>query len=197
MFKHGDLIFTQIGSGANAISAVTEGYRGARINHIGVVVLNIKGTYVLEAFPPEVRVTQIAVHLRRSAYVTDTPRFLLGRLNEEHAALIPAAIEYGLQQRNKPYDQLYLTDEGSLYCSELVIDMFKSANNGVEFFVEKPMSFIDLVTGDIHPVWIEYYAKFGMEVPAAHPGSNPGDISKDDRITIVHAAGPITGYVAP
>src|SRR5688572_13665357 len=67
MFEHGDLVFSQIGSDANAISAVTEGYRGARVNHMGVVVKNHKGFFVLEAYPPEVRVTQLDVFLRRSS----------------------------------------------------------------------------------------------------------------------------------
>ena len=195
--KTGDLIFTQIGLPDNAISAVTEGYRGARVNHMGVVVLNNYGPFVLEAFPPEVRVTSLAVHLRRSELEAARPRFIHARLGEEHQALIPSAVYYGLERRNVPYDAIYLTDELTLYCSELVVDMFKHASGGVEFFPERPISFRHSATGEIHPAWVDYYEKFGMDVPDGEPGSNPGDISRDPRLGILRVFGDITGYSAP
>ena len=194
MVKHGDLIFTQIGSSANAISAVTDGYKGARVNHVGVVVSNNHGTFVLEAFHPEVRVTSLGVFLRRSELASGKPRYLLARLENQYHGLLPDAIQYGLDQRNLPYDHLYLTDAAALYCSELVVDMFRYANGGSDFFPEQPMSFRDIVSGEIHPGWIEYYAKFGMEVPDGQPGSNPGSISRDARLKILDVQGPPTGY---
>lgn len=194
MFEHGDLIFSQIGSDTNAISSVTEGYRGARVNHMGVVVRNAQGIFVLEAFYPEVRVTNINVFLRRSNDVLGKPRYMLARLKPDYLHLIPAAVAYGLTQRDIPYDQLYLTDELALYCSELVVDMFKAANDGVPFFFEKPMSFRDLVTGEVLPAWVEYYERFGMEVPEGDPGSNPGDISRDLRLEVYRVEGAIAGY---
>ncbi|MFC5706856.1 YiiX/YebB-like N1pC/P60 family cysteine hydrolase [Aeromonas eucrenophila] len=197
MFESGDLIFTQIGPPDNAISAVTKGYGGARVNHMGVVVLNNYGTYVLEAFPPEVRVTNLAVHLRRSEFEPGKPRYIHARLRDEHKALIPSAISYGLEKRGMPYDVIYLTDELALYCSELVVDMFKHANGGVAFFPEKPMSFRDLKTGEISPSWVDYYETFGMKVPEGEPGSNPGDISRDIQLNILSVVGVITGYKEP
>lgn len=196
VIKHGDIIFTQIGSSQNAISAVTEGYRGAHVNHVGVALKNNKGTFVLEAFPPEVRVTNIDVFLRRSNDAEKKPRYLVGRLNSSFSSLVPLAIDYGLQLRDLPYDQFYLTDEKALYCSELVVDMFKAANGGEPFVVERPMSFRDKVTGEILEAWTHYYQQFGMEVPDGEPGSNPGDISKDPRLEVVHIEGKLTGYHA-
>jgi hypothetical protein len=194
-YKSGDIIFTQIGNDENAISAVTEGYKGARVNHMGVIVTNSQGIFVIEAFPPEVRLTSIAVFLRRSNDpVNGASRYIIARLNQDYQSLIPAAIAYGISMRNTPYDELYLTDEDKLYCSELVVDMFKEANNGKEFFPENPMNFRDTATGIIHPAWQAYYDYFGMEVPQGQPGSNPGDISKDDKISILVVNGPITGY---
>jgi len=195
MFKHGDLIFSQLGTDANAISAVTRGFKGSRLNHVGLILKNNVGWFVLEAFPPEVRVTQIDVFTRRSADpVSGRERYLVSRLKQPFASLIPKAVKYGLARRNIPYDDLYLTDPAALYCSELIVDMFRSANDGTEFFAERPMSFRDPATGDIHPAWIEYYAKFGMNVPDGQPGSNPGDISKDARLEFVAVQGPPSGY---
>lgn len=195
MMKHGDLIFTQLGTDANAISAVTRGYRGARLNHVGLVLKNNVGWFVLEAFPPEVRVTQIDVFKRRSADpVSGRERYIVSRLKDNFVHLIPAAINYGLSKRDIPYDQLYLTDPAALYCSELIVDMFRSANDGGEFFPERPMSFRDPATGQVHAAWTEYYSKFGMSVPDGQPGSNPGDISRDTRLDVVTIQGPPSGY---
>jgi hypothetical protein len=82
-----------------------------------------------------------------------------------------------------------------LYCSELVVDMFKHANNGLPFFEEKPMSFRDLKTREILPEWEAYYAYFGIPVPDGEPGSNPGDISLDQRLRFFHIEGDIPGLV--
>ncbi len=192
--NNGDLIFTQIGASANAISSVTEGYRGARVNHVGVVVDNPFGKYVLEAYYPEVRLTNITTHIKRSRDHQYSPRYMLGRLKRDHQQLISEAIKYGLAQRDIPYDHLYLTGESALYCSELIVDMFKHANEGSEFFQEKPMSFRDTETGEVHEEWKSYYEYFGMPVPQGEPGSNPGDMSKDDRIHIYDVIGDISGY---
>lgn len=193
--KQGDLIFTQLGRiDIDAIAAVTEGIGGALLNHVGVVIENNWGTFVLEAFHPEVRVTSLQVHLRRSQDSTGSARYLVQRLKPAYSSLIADAVRYGLAQRDIPYDEVFLTDQAALYCSELVVDMFAHANGGTPFFQERPMSFRDKVTGEIHPAWISYYDRFGMEVPDGEPGSNPGDLSKDQRLTLVAVSGPIVGW---
>jgi hypothetical protein len=190
----GDLLFTQIGSSDNAIFAVSEGYKGARVNHVGTVVNNQFGRFVLEAFPPEVRLTNIKVYINRSKDENGNPRYMAGRLKKEYSHLIPDAISYGLRQRDIPYNKLYLAGEPALYCSQLVVDMFKHANKGVPFFKESPMSFSDMRTGEIHKYWVRYYSYFGMPVPEGEPGSNPGDISRDNKLEIYRVEGDITGY---
>ncbi len=190
----GDLVFTQIGHPDNAISAVTEGYKGARINHVGMVVVNPFGDFVLEAFPPEVRLTHIKVFLNRSKDGSGNHRYMAARLKQEYQHLIPAAVSQGLKRRDIPYDRLYLTGKTALYCSELIAGIFKHANDGVPFFKESTMSFRDIKTGEIHEYWIKYYDYFGMPVPEGEPGSNPGDMSKDDKLHVYDVVGDITGF---
>jgi len=192
-----DLIFSFVGHPKNAISDVTEGYCGGRINHMGVIVQTPKGIFVLEAYPPEVRLTNIRMFLTQSKFRDSGPRYMLGRIQQSDHHLITGAIEYGLAQRDVPYDHLYLTDEDALYCSELVIDMFRASNNGVSYFPESPMNFRDTETGQLHETWISYYRRFGMEVPEKEPGSNPGEISLDERLDIYEVYGPIPGYISP
>ena len=193
MIETGDFVFSVVGRDDNAISAVTRGYRGARVNHMGIAVRTHLGDFVLEAFPPEVRLTKTEVFSRRSIGNAGQPRLMFGRLRPEYHSLIAPAIQHGIEQRNIPYDQLYLTGEAALYCSELVVDMFKFANGGQPFFHEDPMSFRDTQSGQIHQAWIDYYDYFGMQVPEGEPGSNPGDISLDERLTIYRVEGPIPG----
>lgn len=119
---------------------------------------------------------------------------MVARLNSNYQHLIPKAQAYGLEQRNIPYDELYLTDTTAPYCSEMIVDMFRYANGGNDFFPEIPMSFKDINTGVVFPSWVEYYAKFGMEVPDGEPCSNPGSLSKDSRLSVYEVIGPPTGY---
>lgn len=138
--------------------------------------------------------THIRVFLDRSRDMHGDPRYIATRLSHEHNPLTSVAIAYGLKQREIPYDRRYLTDEAALYCSELVVELFKAANGGVEFFEESPMSFRDTETVELHKYWVNYYGYFGMEVPKGEPGSNPGDISRDKRLHVYNVVGDISGY---
>ncbi|MGC6482352.1 MAG: hypothetical protein ACON4T_02115 [Synechococcus sp.] len=42
---------------------------------------------------------------------------------------------------------------------------------------------------------MSYYQRFGLAVPEGEPGSNPGDLSQDNRIKIHHIVGVIPGLV--
>lgn len=189
----GDLIFSAIGHNDNPISAVTIGYRGARLNHMGVVARTPHGDFVLEAFYPHVRLNPFDDFARRSYNDANEPRLMLARLDEDYRHLIPPAMRFGETLCHMPYDELYLTGNGALYCSELVVNIFRHANGGEPFFHEAPMSFRDIDTGEPHPTWIEYYACFGMEVPEGAPGSNPGAISLDQRVKVYDIIGPVPG----
>jgi hypothetical protein len=194
----GDLVFSSIGEIDNdPISGVTEGYRGARLNHMGVAVNTKQGLCVLEAIYPEVRLTTWESFQRNSAWPqgSDQYRLLVGRLQDEYQFLIDGALTHGLALKATPYDKLYLTDQAALYCSELVVDMFTTAIGGSQFFRERPMSFRDPLTGEVHPGWQAYYDYYGIAVPEGEPGSNPGDISRDGRLDIVEVVGTIPGLV--
>lgn len=58
-WQAGDLVFTQIGDPENAISAVTSGWKDARVNHMGVVTASENGCSVLEAYVPGVQLTKL------------------------------------------------------------------------------------------------------------------------------------------
>lgn len=191
----GDLLFQDlVGSGADAIEAVTPGYHGAEVSHMAMYTRVGHHPYVIEAFPPEVRLTPLPVFLRRALDDQNRPRVFVGRLIEKYRPLVPGAVKKALELRGLPYDAVYLTGEDAYYCSELIVDAFKYANNGIALFPEHPMSFRDPATGEILDYWKRYYAHFGREVPDGQPGSNPGEISMSDKLEIVHRYGYLTNW---
>lgn len=192
----GDLIFSFIGPTDNAISSVTSGYRGARVNHMGVIVITPYGPYVLEAYPPEVSLTPFKVFRAESRDDAGRPRLMFARLHADHQHLISEAVSYGLKQKAKPYDDSYSARKDRLYCSELVVDMFAHANGGLAFFPVISMTFCLPGTEDFHPDWVSHYAELGEEIPEGAPGSNPGMLSLDERLTFYEILGDIPGYEA-
>jgi len=65
------------------------------------------------------------------------------RLDNYYQTYIPKAIEYGIERINTPYDEIFLWDDDSYYCSELVYKMFSTQNisrNSIPFFTH-PMTF--------------------------------------------------------
>lgn len=142
-----------------------------------------------------VRLIPLTAYRKQSRISPSGPeRIMSARLNAPYRHLIPPAISYGMRQLALPYDSFFMPDQAALYCSELIVDMFRHANGGAEFFRETPMSFSDPVTGEILPGWINYYEAFGLEVPEDEPGSHPGEISLDPRITIYDVTEAVPGY---
>ncbi len=192
----GDLLFQDLEclDACPAIEAVKLGFHDSRISHVGMFLAVGGVPYVIEAYPPEVRLTPLAVFLRRSRDRLSRPRICVGRLRDPFRRLIPGALAQALALRGLPYDRVYLTGEDAYYCSELVVDAFKRANDGEEFFPEEPMSFRDPRTGEILEYWIRYYAFFGRPVPEGEPGSHPATISLSARLSIVARLGFLTGW---
>jgi hypothetical protein len=194
--EDGDLLFQDLACRflCEAIESVTPGYRNADITHMGIYN-NIGGQdFVIEAVPPEVTVTPLEEFLSRSKDDFERPSVFVGRLRNEYRHLIPAAIENALERKGLPYDRFFLSGENAYYCSELVVDAFRYANEDVAFFPEQPMSFIDRNTGEVHENWTKYYQRLGMELPVGEHGSSPGEISLSPKIEVLHRYGFLTHW---
>lgn len=179
--KEGDLIFQNIGCGpmCDAINAVTQGYKGNKFNHMGMVYLRNDSVLVIEAIGKDVHLSTLKEFLGRSK----NPHYL-GRLKIAYRAEIPAAISFAMQQMGVKYDSEFLYDNGMYYCSELIYDAFKYANDGKPFFTLFPMTYKEPGSDAYFPVWKAYFEQLNMAVPEGKPGCNPGGISLSDKIDI-------------
>lgn len=180
--KDGDLIFQDMDCGplCDAIEAVTEGYNGNDFSHMGMVYHRNDTIYVIEAAGSAVRLTP----LEKFSKNTSKPMYV-GRLKKKYRKLITKAINFSLEQIGVPYDDEYVYDNGAYYCSELIYDAFKFANNGTPFFELQPMTYKEPGTNDYFPAWVEYYKSINADIPEGLPGCNPGGISTSNKIKVI------------
>jgi uncharacterized protein YycO len=185
--KEGDLLFQDLNCGAfcDAIETVTEGVNGRDFSHCGMVVKQNNEWMVIEAIGDKVQVNSLHDFLARSGDTLEIKNIVVGRIADQHASLLPKSIEFAKAQINKPYDDEFIADNGSYYCSELIYDAFKAANQNQEFFNLAPMTFKDPATKAFFPAWIEYYQGLGKEIPEGKPGINPGLISRSDKLIVI------------
>ena len=175
--QEGDLLFCCTQE-PNAITAVTSGVEGLSIDHVAVFhrIGGEEGIpYVVEAVKPAVKLTPLDTFLCQNRHV------IIGRVNVD--GTMKQCIRRCLAMVGKPYDDLYLPGDSAVYCSELV-QMCYINPSGKLVFDPVPMSFHD-ATGQVTDYWQEFYQARGMKVPEGEPGSNPGELSRREQVTIL------------
>ena len=187
--QKGDLLF-QLRTGGELewiISRIFAGHNGMALNHVAICS---GPDELIEAIMPEVRKTPVREFTSRS--VVDgagNPCLVQARLLPEYSHLIPAALSFSEQQLEQPYDSAYDSRKTSWYCSKLIIDAFRDANNGDFLFPETPMGFRDMETGELFSYWVDHYRKLGKPVPEGLPGSHPALLSRSGFLEIVRVFG--------
>ncbi|MBE9468889.1 MAG: hypothetical protein IMY72_11315 [Bacteroidetes bacterium] len=194
--KQGDILFQDLdcGSLCNAIEKVTKGYKGANFSHVGLVVENNKNILcVIEAISKGVSLTPIDTFLNRSFNSKNKPKVVVGRITPKYFNSINSAIAKATKLIGKPYDDIYIMDDSTYYCSELIYEIFSYNNEPI--FKLYPMTFKDPETNKTFSAWEEYYKKLQVEIPESKLGINPGSISRSNAIDIVHVYGYPSGWV--
>jgi hypothetical protein len=163
----------------DAIHAVTEGYQGNDFSHLGLVYIQNDSIFIIEAAGNAVRKVTLELFSKN----TNTTMFI-GRVKNKYKKILPQVIDFSLQQIGTPYDEEYLYNKGSYYCSELIYDAFLNANKK-PFFDLQPMTFKQPQTNEFFPAWVKYYKSLGVEIPEGQPGCNPGGISTSKKIKII------------
>lgn len=178
--KEGDIIFQSMNCDlCKAINAVTEGFEGKDFSHLGMIQIQNDSIYVIEAAGKNVKLTPLEVF---KTYTSET--MYVGRLKRKYRKYIPIAVEFSLSQMGVSYDEAYLYDNGSYYCSELIYDAFLEAYKK-PFFELTPMTFKEPNSNDYFQVWIDYYGDLKQEIPEGELGCNPGGISTSNKLKII------------
>ena len=195
----GDLLFQDLDSGplCDAIEQVTAGYDGANLSHVGLVAGDAhRGLVVIEAVSAGVVATPLSTFLARSLDNGHRPKVLVGRLNPalvpDCRGLIRRAVEQARALEGKTYDRQFLIGNDSYYCSELVYEAFRRANNGRPLFALQPMTFKEPGSAEPMAVWRTYFAGLGVAIPEGCPGINPGGLSRSPLLTMVHEYGAVS-----
>lgn len=170
--QEGDLLFC-ISAQGNAITQVTQGVEGLRIDHVGMVHHRNDSVYVLEAVHKGVVLTPIDSFLVRRDSLVFASRLV-------DTTGVSRSVARAMQYLGRPYDFLFMPSDDTFYCSELVQKNYLDAQ-GELIFQSIPMSFHD-ETGMVTQFWKDYYARRGMQVPEGEPGSNPGDLSRSPKL---------------
>jgi len=188
-FKTGDFVFQDIDCGdlCDAIEKVTPSIEGKHFSHIGLVYVAGDSIWVIEAIEKNVHLTRISTFLDHSKTENGAPKIIVGRLKKVYQFLNTKAISFALQQLGVPYDDVFLYNNGKYYCSELIFDAYKFANDGRDFFTLYPMTFKDPETNKTNKAWKGYYKKLKTKIPEGRLGCNPGSIGISETIEIVHS----------
>jgi hypothetical protein len=182
----GDLLF-QAGKSSglsDAIAEVTVGKDYINYTHVGIVTIENDTVFVIEATTPLVCKTPIDSFLNQSISIDGKPLVAVGRLCPQYRDLIPQAIVNAEKYLGKPYDYVYDSGNDAYYCSELVSLSFLDSE-GEPVFESQSMTFRD-AAGNTPAFWIKHFEKYEAEIPEGREGTNPGDLSKSEKIAIVY-----------
>lgn len=183
--KVGDILFQDLdcGDACDAIEKVTEGVNGMDFSHCGIVAEVDGELKVVEAYG-EVQAVGIEDFLARSNDEQGKPKVLIGRLKENKELAIKSA-ELSRKYIGKGYDNAFTMGDDTYYCSELVYECYKEANENQVYFPLNTMTFKDPETGEFMSFWVEYYQNLGVAIPEGDAGINPGAISRNKQLEIL------------
>ena len=188
--KQGDLLFQNTGTGEidNAIKDVTATSFSKNYSHVGIAMQKDEKWFVVEAIPKEgICKTPLMKFLNRNKNKFGKSQTTVARLDSYYEPYISGAIAYGMERINTPYDEVFLWDDTSYYCSELVYKMFSSQDLPKDSipFRTQPMTFNDS-TGNPMPSWVTYYETHNHPIPEGIEGTNPNLMASSSRIKFVH-----------
>lgn len=188
--KQGDLLFQNSGTDTidNAIKAVTATSFSKNYSHVGMAMQKDGQWFILEAIPKEgISQTPLKKFLNRNKNKFNKSQTTVARLDPYYQPYISKAIEYGIERMNTPYDDIFLWDDDSYYCSELVYKMFSTQNiprNAIPFLTH-PMTFND-TTGKPMPSWVSYFKERKHKIPEGMKGTNPNLMASSPHIKFVY-----------
>jgi len=190
--KNGDLIFQEEAPEKNddgidltkAIAESTSGKDDISYTHVGIVIFENGVPFVIEASTSGVRETHLEDFVARSEFEEGKPLIGIARIKDTIAISPSDAALRAKKLVGKGYDYYYKPDNGLYYCSELVYECYL-LHDGTHFFEAESMSFEDK-EGHISDEWNAHFNKLGVPVPQGMTGTNPGYMSKCQKLFFLY-----------
>ena len=181
LLQNGDLVFAAIemqvetNNFSNAINSVTQTGNETNYTHIGIVGIDDNVIWVIHASPRKgVFRDSLETFLKEEKHI------FVYRLKPGYRHFITQALNKSLDYYGQTYDNSFLLNDSSQYCSGLIYHLFESTG----IFHLNPMTFKD-ISGDFHPFWVEHYKKLNIEIPEGVPGCNPNEMATSPAIFFV------------
>ncbi len=179
--RDGDLLFVTAArtglSGAIDDATATQGKLS--FDHVALVAHAGDAAVVLHADEHGSREQPLAAFVAEAN--AKQRQIVVYRLTATYRPAIPDAIAQARRMLGKPYNDTYVPDDNSYYCSDFIERAFRMHH----VFALQPMNFRNLQTGKISPYWIEFYRSKGMPVPQDMPGTNPNDMAKTPALSAI------------
>ncbi|MBD0402323.1 YiiX/YebB-like N1pC/P60 family cysteine hydrolase [Flammeovirga sp. EKP202] len=181
--QEGDILFQDVDCGpfCDAINKVTSGVNGKNFSHCAIVAQEGDSLFIIEAVGKGVVKTSFDDFFAKQTGEGGT---LVGRMKAEYSDLAPKAAKNAFQYLGKSYDEVFDIKNDKYYCSELIYETYKEANNDQEVFKLYPMTYKDPDTNEFFPIWVDYFKTLEYEIPEGKAGLNPGGVSKSEFLDI-------------
>lgn len=193
-FQQGDIFFQDLDCGppCEAIEAVTQGYNGSQLSHCAIVTKvgqSNQEIILTEAIGDYVIETTLEEFLNRSDKV------IVGRLKNEYQYMIKDAINHiSNNLLGKKYDYIFDITDDTYYCSEIIYEGLKIADDSQKILALNPMTFNEPGTNEPFRHWVDYYNKLNHPIPEGELGLNPGGMSLSKGIDIVYVFEKPSGF---
>lgn len=157
---------------SESIKNLMTGYNDELFDHVAIYIGN---GYIIEAVP------EYGVRKRDiSNLLNELTNIYIGTIYDDNLNI--HAISFIEQQIGKPYNNTYIYNGDSFYCSELIHKAYELANNNI-YFKQHSLTFKDS-TNEIMPYWKKYYEELELEVPEGMSGSHPANLSLDKKLSM-------------
>lgn len=197
----GDLLFQDLDCGTlcNGINQVTHGINNTYISHVAIIYnidQNSRIT-IAQANSKGVVLTPLSEFLKYSHDKNGNPMVIEERLKPQYQHLIPGALLFIKAHLGRPYNSTFIPNSNkSFYCSELIYSAFLASNNNTPVFKTHNMDFNDPQTGKMALAWQHYFKRLGTKAPQGMFGTNPGMMSRDNKLIVVHQYGILRTHIA-
>jgi hypothetical protein len=179
--ENGDLLFveTNYKNLSGAISRVTEN-RNNLISYDHIILIE-KNKNRLKAYhsSTENGSEKLDLNILIQRYHKQKRKLALYRIIDNQCG--NTAINNAEKLLGKPYNDLYILNDNSYYCSDFIERVYRDCN----LFSQDKMTFKNPNTGKTDEYWLEYYKERQTNVPEGQLGTNPNAMSKSDKIKLI------------